>query len=151
MKERILNAFKALGFELDRVAETGYKFEYEGINYLWMDSDDEGFLNISIPAILDKDDVGELLFYKLMDMLNSSVKYVKAYNLADSMWLFYEREVLENDNIENLLPRMIIHLEMDLHKLRDIWKEVDGSDPTDEDSLLLEDIEMLNNENDGGE
>lgn len=144
MKESIFNAFKTLGFELERMGEAGYKFEYEGIHYLWMDSDDDNFLNISIPAILDMDDVDELLFYKLMDMLNSSLKYVKAYKLVNHIWLFYEYELHENDNIETLLPSMIIHLEMSVRKIKDIWKETEESENSDDDvPLLLDDVELL--------
>ena len=46
MKEKILDAFKALGFEMEELEGFGYGFEYEGKHFLYMyNEDDEDFLN----------------------------------------------------------------------------------------------------------
>lgn len=146
MKEKILITFKNLGFEMEYLEDLGYGFEYEGIHYLWMASDDETFLNIAIPAVFKKADSTEQEFYMAMDKLNSTLKYVKAYELGNSMWLFYERELLGEENFEDLLPRIILRLEHALHTLRD--EEQDNDDcQNDETEFLIEDVDLLTDNN----
>lgn len=105
MKEKILEAFKALGFEMEDMEGLGYGFQYEGRHYLYMyNEDDEDFLNISIPAVMDLDDENNVGFYQVMDKINGTLKYVKANKLNDSMWLFYERELLGRRPDAGYLP-----------------------------------------------
>lgn len=112
MKEKILETLRMMGFEIEEMEDFGYGFQYEGKNYLYMpNSEDEDFLSISIPAIMDCDDVSNEVFYLLMDKLNSTLKYVKTNKLGDSMWLFYERELYGGEDLEKLLTHMILHLE----------------------------------------
>lgn len=111
MKEKILDAFKALGFVVEDM-EIGYSFLYEGKHYLYMaNDDDEDFMTISLPAVLDIDDGNNLILYQLMDKINSTLKYVKANKLNDSMWLFYERELFGDEDLKQVISRMILHLE----------------------------------------
>lgn len=154
MKEKIKNAFEALGFELEELDDFGCKFQYEGSNYLWMycDNDDE-FLNISLPGVLDLEKVDEMLFYKLMDHLNSTLKYVKVNMLHDSMWFFYERELMGDEDLERIIPRMISHLyhAMDmLHKgieKRSADDNDDSTNSTTEDVVEVEDAEIISDDN----
>lgn len=111
MKEKIINAFKALGFELEELGELGYGFEYEGAHYLWLANGDDDMLSICIPGILNKEDAGEWEMLQLMDKINGSLKFVKANSVGDSVWLFYEHELLGEENFERLLPHMVIHLD----------------------------------------
>lgn len=111
MKEKIINAFKALGFELEELGELGYGFEYEGAHYLWLANSDDDMLSICIPGILNKEDAGEWEMLQLMDKTNGSLKFVKANSVGDSVWLFYEHEMLGEENFERLLPHMVIHLD----------------------------------------
>jgi hypothetical protein len=119
MKEKILEVFKALGFEMEFM-EIGYGFQYEGKHYLYMpNDDDEDFLNISLPAVLDINDENNVSFYQLMDKINGTLKYVKVNKLNDSMWLFYERELFGDEDLKQVISRMIFHLEagfMFLHR-----------------------------------
>ena len=100
-----MNAFKALGFEMEDLEELGYSFDYEGLHFLLMNNKDEDFLSIAIPAVFDKSNSDELEFYKVMDKLNATLKYVKVNELSNSMWFFYEREVSEDDDFEKILPQ----------------------------------------------
>ena len=78
MKEQILNVLATLGFQLEEMEGFGYGFQYEGINYLFMpNEDDEEFLNISVPAILEINDDNIHAALMLMDKMNSTLKYVK--------------------------------------------------------------------------
>ena len=128
MKEKILEAFKALGFEMEELEGMGYGFQYEGKHFLYMyNEDDEDFLNISLPGVLDIDDENNTTFYQVMDKLNGTLKYVKAYKLNDSMWLFYERELFGGEDLKQILSRMILHLEAALMFLRRAMADSDDS------------------------
>ena len=136
MKEQILDAFKALGFEMEEMEGLGYGFQYEGKHYLYMyNEDDEDFLNISIPAVLDLDDEHNVGFYQVMDKLNGTLKYVKANKLNDSMWLFYERELFGGEDLKQVLSRMILHLEAGFYFLhRAMESSDDGSDTVSDET-----------------
>ena len=136
MKEQILDAFKALGFEMEEMEGLGYGFQYEGKHYLYMyNEDDEDFLNISIPAVLDLDDENNVGFYQVMDKLNGTLKYVKANKLNDSMWLFYERELFGGEDLKQVLSRMIFHLEAGFYFLhRAMESSDDGSDTVSDET-----------------
>ena len=133
MKEQIMNTFATMGFVLEEVEGFGYGFRYEGINYLFMpNDDDEDFLNLAIPAILEVTEDNTNAALMLMDKLNSTLKYVKANRLGDSIWLFYERELYGGEDFEKLLSRMILHLEAAINFFRNamanIKNELDNSD-----------------------
>lgn len=123
MKEKIFEAFKALGFELEEVEGFGYGFRYEGRSYLYMCSeDDDDFLNIVIPAVLDLEDENDICFYQLMDKINAARKYIKANRLGKSMWLSYERELFGDEDLKKVLTRMILHLDACLMFLQKAMK-----------------------------
>ena len=147
MKEKIMTAFKNLGFELNKMDDSLYGFEYEGINFIWMWTDDEDFLSISIPAIIDFDPSNELDFYKLTDKFTATYKYVKAYRFADSMCLFYERELIGEENLELVIPHMLLQLESIMRSIREALSGMseDGKEKADEDddSFVIEDVEIL--------
>lgn len=155
MTEKILDTFMSLGFELEDLEEIGYGFQYENINFIWMTNEDTKFLNIGVPGVLDKKEGDELMFYQLIDKLNGTFKYVKVNTLGDSMWLFYERELLDSDeNLEEIISKMVVHLEASLEMFRMILKEAnedsqnEDSDDTKEDSgFLSKAIEVSEEEN----
>lgn len=129
MKDKILEAFKALGFEMEELEGIGYGFEYEGKHFLYMyNDDDEDFLNISLPGVLDIDNENDTTFYQVMDKLNGTLKYVKAYKFNDCMWLFYERELFGGEDLKQVISRMILHLEAALMFLRRATANSDDSD-----------------------
>lgn len=112
MEEKILAAFKELGFQLEDMEDLGYGFRYEGKHFLYMKSEnDPEFLNITVPAVIDIDDKDDINFYKMMDQVNGTLKYVKAYELNDSMWLFYERELTGDEDLKKVLKNMILRLD----------------------------------------
>lgn len=151
MNEKILNALNNLGFETEKLGQFGYGFDYEGIHFVWIDSDDEELLTIAIPGVLDKEDNSELKFYQLMDKLNSVLKYIKVNEYGDSMWLFYERQIIGEEDLEQVLPHMIVHLEQALRHLREAGEDSSSEEVHDEDEELFitSDIEDSddNNEN----
>lgn len=144
MRENIKNAFETLGFELEEFDDFGCKFVYEGSNYLWMYCDnDDDFLNIALPGVLDLEKTDEMLFYKLMDHLNGTLKYVKVNMLHDSMWFFYERELMGDEDLGHVIPRMISHLYHAIEMLHKGLQE-SATDSSTEDVMVINDTEIVN-------
>ena len=134
MKEKILAAFENLGFNLEDNESLGFTFNYEGINYLYMyNEDDENFLNISVPCIYDLEENNKEKYNALKEKTNSTLKYIKAYTLGGSLWLFYERDLLGNEDLEEVIRRMILHLAAALMFARDSIEKIDNGE-SDEDS-----------------
>ena len=137
MKEKILEAFENLGFNLEYNDTLGYSFYYEGINLLYMyNEDDEAFLNISVPGIYDLED-GKETYDVLKEKINSTLKYVKAYTLCNSLWIFYVRDLLGNEDLEEVIRRMVLQLAAALMFARDIIDKIENGESdkvTDDDN-----------------
>lgn len=146
MKKTILEAFRELGFEMEQIEDSDhYKFEFEGHNYIWMyNEDDESFLNIVLPSLLPITEEGAIGFYQLMDNVNSTVKYVKAYKFCDGLWLFYERELMGEEDLEKSINHMIYRLEATANYIKDLIESLEDSDDDDDNcDMIIDDIEDL--------
>ena len=129
MKEKILAAFENLGFNLEDNESLGFSFNYEGITYLYMyNEDDEDFLNISVPGIYDLEEDNKENYDALKEKINSTLKYFKAYTLGKGLWLFYERDLLGNEDLEEVIRRMILHLAAALMFARDSIEKIDNDE-----------------------
>ena len=129
MKEKILEAFAELGFQLEQMDDFGYGFSYEGTNFIFMpNTDDEEFLNICVPGIYDLEEESPLSFIELMNKINSTLKYIKAYELGKSIWLFYERELFGDEDLAKVISRMILHLEAGLMFSRKVMAEIKSNE-----------------------
>lgn len=129
MKEKILEAFAELGFQLEQMDDFGYGFSYEGTNFIFMpNTDDEEFLNICVPGIYDLEEESPLSFIELMNKINSTLKYIKAYELGKSIWLFYERELFGDEDLAKVISRMILHLEAGLMFSRKAMDEIKSNE-----------------------
>lgn len=134
MKEKILESFRDLGFKLEETEGMGYNFNYEGLNLLYMyNENDEEFLNIALPGIVEVEEDRMLQICALLEKINSTLKYVKAYILGNSVWLFYERELFGEEDLMTVISRMILHLEAGLAFVRKAMAEIEAS-LTDESS-----------------
>ena len=114
----------------------GYGFHYEGKHFIYMyNEDDEDFLNIALPGIMDVDDTDEQTCYQLINKLNAQRMYIKAYLCNDSIWLFYERELFGGEDLKKLLSRMILHLHAGFYAFRHVMDDFgDEDDHADDDS-----------------
>lgn len=134
MKKEILETFEKLGFEMEELDDLGYRFMYEGLSYLLIKSDsDEEFLSIAVNVI--DEELEENLCYRLMNEINSNLKYIKANMFAERVWLFYERELLGECDLEEVITRMILHLETGVYfvvktftEMTDVDDDVDVDD-----------------------
>ena len=132
MKEKIMEAFAQLGFNLTEVENLGYAFSYEGINYLYLISDDdEEFLNISVPGIYEVDEENATTYLAVCEKINSLRKYVKAYTFGDSLWIFYERALIGDENLEEVIRHMILHLAAALVFAHDVKEKIENGDSDD--------------------
>ena len=133
MKEKILEAFRELGFKLEEEEGMGYFFNYEGLNLLYVyNESDEEFLNIAIPGIVEVEEDRMLQICALLEKINSTLKYIKAYMVGNSVWLFYERELIEqreqsrtSSDLMTVISRMILHLEAGLVFARKAMAEIE--------------------------
>lgn len=142
MKEKVLETLAALGFNAECIDNTGYGFNYEGKHFLFLPNEnDDEFLSICLPGIYDykEDKIGE--HCAITEKLNSTLKYVKAYTIGDSIWLFYERELMGDDDLENIIPHMIVQLDAGLHFAFDAIKEIEASFSEDSDTDATSDVE----------
>ena len=121
MKEKVLDVLKALGFET-KDFEIGYGFEFEGSHFLYLPSDDEQFLSIALPSVHEFDEENELEGYKLMNKVNRQMKYVKATRINGDIWLFFERNLLGEEDLKEVLQQMIFSLEA-AHFFMQDWEE----------------------------
>lgn len=140
MKEKVMEVFAELGFKLEQMDDLGYEFSYEGTNFIFMPSaDDEDFLNICVPGIYDLEEESPLTFIELMNKINSTLKYIKAYELSKSIWLFYERELLGNEDLVKVISHMILHLEAGLMFSRKTLAEIKANaEDKNEDNDIVE-------------
>lgn len=138
MKEKILEAFRDLGFKLEEEEGMGYSFNYEGLNLLYMyNENDEEFLNIALPGIIEVEENRMLQICALLEKINSTLKYVKAYMLENSVWLFYKRELFGEEDLMMVISRMILHLEAGLGFARKAMAEIEetmAGSSSDEDA-----------------
>ncbi len=112
MEEKVLEILREQGFQLECLDEKAYKFAFEGRSYLYMpEKKDEEFLSISLPNVYELDDGNYSKLMLLADRLNTNLKYVKVYRIDDALWLFYEREVLDGEALDAIVPRMIMRLD----------------------------------------
>lgn len=142
MKEKILETLVALGFKTENIDNTGYGFDYEGKHFLFLpDENDDDFFSICLPGIYDykEDKIGE--HCAITEKLNSSLKYVKAYTIGDSIWLFYERELMGGDDLENIIQHMIVQLDAGLRFAFNAIKEIEASFSEDSDADATGDVE----------
>ena len=98
---------------------------------------DEEFLNIALPGIVEVEDDRMLQICALLEKINSTLKYVKTYMLGNSVWLFYERELFGEEDLMTVISRMILHLEAGLAFARKAMAEIEEtmtSDSSDDDT-----------------
>ena len=86
---------------------------------------DEEFLNIALPGIVEAEDDKMLQICALLEKINSTLKYIKAYMLGNSVWLFYERELFGEEDLMTVISRMILHLEAGLSFARKAMAEIE--------------------------
>lgn len=148
MTNKIYNALQLLGFELIPKEGRYYVFDYEDMKMIWFPNDEDShFLNISVPIILEKGDLNETFYYKLIDKLNETMMYVKAYTIQDNIWLHYERELLDDEeDLEAIISRMILRLANAFNNFCKLTSECEEEDEESVDNNMDVSPENTDNE-----
>ena len=95
MRKQVSCILHKLVFKFEET-DNDLRFDYEGIHMLIMFTDDENYLSILVPGILDADKDNELTVLRLVEKMNNQLKYVKAFMPhGESLWLSYERHLYE--------------------------------------------------------
>lgn len=105
MLEKIKNYMKSEGFVFDEVDEGLYRFQYEGINMLLF-TKELPLLTMCVPCLKEKDEMDEMAFYKAINRINEKVRFVKSYDFLDSISLFYEVKIGDEEVVEELIDKM---------------------------------------------
>lgn len=138
MKEKVLEALEVLGFKIETEDGSYHTFSYEGLNMLYIyNENDENFLSIALPGIMEVEDDNTIQAFALMDKINSTLKYVKAYTLGKRVWMFYERELFGGEDLEAVIYSMVLRLEAGLTYAQKALAEIEGSladDTSDDDT-----------------
>ena len=111
LRQQITTILRRLGFKFEET-EDDLRFVYEGIHMLIMFTEDDNYLAILVPGILDVNTDNELSILRIAEKLNNQLKYVKAFlPHGNSMWLSYERQLYTNEIInDGLIEAMITGL-----------------------------------------
>lgn len=126
MKEKILQVFSELGFELRTEDKINYRFRYDAMDLMCIfDEKDENCINITVPHIPVIEHKRLLYTLAMLDKINMSVKYVKALTNGEDVWLVYERDLIGNEDLPKVISRMIRRLEYCFLHIDKIVESVD--------------------------
>lgn len=85
--------------------------------------------------------------YDVLNNINSTVKYAKAYKVNNSVWLFYEREVVNDEDLKQVIIHMIFRLDIAMDYVRKVRTELDGDVEVEEECDDTSKDEESGNEN----
>ena len=109
-EKKVLEAFDSLGFKMEDVG-WGRTFRYEDAAFVYMDPNtDHEYVCIAMPGICEESDYTPEQISALKEEINNKLKYVKASSLIDSVWLSYEHRYVGEENMEDVIAPMILHL-----------------------------------------
>lgn len=109
-EKKVLEAFDSLGFKMENVG-WGRAFHYEDAAFIYMDpNNDDEYVCITMPGICEESDYTREQISALKEEINNKLKYVKASSLIDSVWLSYEHRYMGEENMEDVIAPMILHL-----------------------------------------
>ena len=116
MRRKVIETLQELGFLVYQV-EDFLHFEFEGKNFLlYFDDKDNDFLSIILPYLM-RDEVCGVgrgdKFANLITMqllVNNNLKYIKAFICGKSLWLSYEHEIYAQEDLEELITKMVWRL-----------------------------------------
>lgn len=116
MKEKVIEQLRVLGF-LPQPVDGGkaFSFSYEGASYMYLPNDqNEDLLLILAPNVLVEEAPAKVNLKELAATVNDDLCYVKASAHNDNIYLSYERELLnddDGDNLSEIISKMINHID----------------------------------------
>lgn len=140
IKEKVLEVLDALGFKVKQLEDDLYSFDFEGWQYWYLPSEDESFLNITIPGFCELDEENTMAYLELEDKLNAALEFVKVYKMSGYLWLVYERELMGEEDLQSVIAHMIARLESARYKTQKIMEAQEASEE-DHDEGTVEEVE----------
>lgn len=146
----VVKSLRELGFELEEYGPSGYLFELEGLHFIYVaDNDDAEFLQIAVPAVFEISDENADEVHALMQKVTADLKFIKALQVGNYVWLSYEHYLMSTDNIKGVLTHMIYMLQHSFvyfnTKINDGWDcgESVGSESQDCEECTFEESETV--------
>ena len=119
--DNVMVELQKLGL-LPKKEEFGIGFKYQMVNYVYMDDNEEEYLKIYIPGIMevDDDDLGMVL--TLLNSINNKMKVVKLVVADNLVWCCYEARVHEGVNLGDMVEHAVEALHVSYQQFNDLLK-----------------------------
>lgn len=117
MQSKVLETLDKLGFKTEELENNVYSFNYENTKLLFFPKGLEcEMLLFCVPGIFYINEESLWISAVLMEKINNEINFIKSYMLDEHLALFYEREMIDNADLEETIIRMVIHL----HKAQEL-------------------------------
>ena len=116
--DNVMNFLRQQGFCPEIDEDNGnILFKYQMGNFIYVDNqdDDDEFFQLLMPGIYDVTDDNREVVYEAMNRVNHSIKVVKACNINDSVWLFFENLLDSSPEVGDIMPRALQILQAGRH------------------------------------
>lgn len=124
LKDLVEQFLKEEGF-CPKQEEFGLQFKCEGKNFLFIyDDNDKQFFRLMMPCIFDITEENREIVLHAMNVVNSSVKIIKAYTMFENeVWLGFEILVDSTPVVGDLVPRALNMLNGGARKFYEVLQE----------------------------
>ena len=119
--DKVMVELQKLGL-LPQKEEFGIVFKYQMVNYIYLDNDDEEYIKIYIPSMMnvDDDDLGMVL--TILNSLNNKMKDIKFVVEDGTVWSCYEMRVHEGVSLGDMIEHAVEGLFVSYQKFYELLK-----------------------------
>jgi hypothetical protein len=119
--DKVMVELQKLGL-LPQKEEFGIVFKYQMVNYIYLDNDDEEYIKIYIPSMMnvDDDDLGMVL--TILNSLNNKMKVIKFVVADGTVWSCYEMRVHDGVSLGDMIEHAVDGLYMSYLQFNDLLK-----------------------------
>lgn len=119
--DKVMVELQKLGL-LPQKEEFGIVFKYQMVNYIYLDNDDEEYIKIYIPSMMnvDDDDLGMVL--TILNLLNNKMKVIKFVVEDGTVWSCYEMRVHDGVSLGDMIEHAVDGLYMSYLQFNDLLK-----------------------------
>ena len=109
MKDKVIDILSKIGFKYKTVKDGVYIFQYRNLNVVYrVYEDDPRFLRMGMPIDRNRR-ISNM--YEIANEMNLRLKYIKTCVYADNIWCFFEREIQDDDDMEQLINKVVIRMQ----------------------------------------
>lgn len=128
LKERLKRIFHDLGFRVVE-REDSLTFSFDAVVMVILFTDDASFLSLMVSCETRLNEKEELILLRVANYINLHEKYIKAYLSDFVLCLIYEREVQENEVVdEDTMMSMICALAQTYYDVDNIYNQIKCDD-----------------------